>query len=142
MSSLKIYLAGRFGRREQLKAVRQALWIAGHTVTSRWLDTEWERTSEKESSVAPPEYRAKYALIDMEDLLAADVVISFTEEPDSLSGKRGGRHVEFGIAAQAGKRLIVVGWRENIFHHLPQVEFHASVHAMMYNAFGITFDYP
>ena len=35
---------------------------------------------------------------------------------------RGGRHVEFGLALAAGKRLCIVGPRENIFHFLPRVE--------------------
>ena len=35
---------------------------------------------------------------------------------------RGGRHVEFGMGWAWGKRLIVVGPRENVFHLLPTVE--------------------
>lgn len=35
---------------------------------------------------------------------------------------RGGRHVEFGVAVASCKRLVVIGPRENIFHHLPRVE--------------------
>lgn len=122
---MKIYLAGRYGRREQLKSVRDELTRLGHEVTSRWLDTEWAPT-DGSSSTAPPEYREKYCLIDLEDVLASECVISFTEEPDSGNGKRGGRHVEFGVALQAGKRLVVVGWKENIFHHHPRVEFFKS----------------
>lgn len=45
----------------------------------------------------------------------------FSEPPDSHS-KRGGRHVEFGMALAWGLRLIVIGQRENVFHCLPQVE--------------------
>lgn len=50
-------------------------------------------------------------------------MISFTEPPRS-GASRGGRHVEYGIALARGVRVIVVGFRENIFHWLPQVEFH------------------
>jgi hypothetical protein len=52
----------------------------------------------------------------------ADVVINFTEPPRSKAN-RGGRHVEYGIALAKGLRVIVVGYRENIFHWLPMVEF-------------------
>lgn len=37
---------------------------------------------------------------------------------------RGARHVEFGLALGTGKRLLVVGYRENIFHVLPAVEYY------------------
>jgi hypothetical protein len=44
--------------------------------------------------------------------------MSFT----SAGGGKGGRHVEYGLALGLGKRLIICGPRENIFHTLPQVE--------------------
>ena len=42
---------------------------------------------------------------------------------------RGGRHVEFGMALarrllSGAPRLIVVGYRENVFHYAPEVEFY------------------
>ena len=96
----------------------------GHEVSTRWLETNFETDARGRSATAPAEYRAKYAEIDMEDVRAADCVINFTEPPDD--GGRGGRHVEFGFAVALGKRLIVVGYRENLFHHLPVVEFYSS----------------
>lgn len=121
---MKIYLAARYSRRDQLRDVAEELRRIGHTITSRWLETDWLCNDVGRSTAAPPEYREQYALIDMEDVKVADVVVNFTEAPDS--GGRGGRHVEFGLAVAWGKRLIVVGHRENLFHHLPEVEFLAS----------------
>jgi hypothetical protein len=120
---VKIYLAGRYSRRCLLNTLAAELRRMGHEVTSRWLETEWANRPDQ-SSAAPPEYREKYALIDMADVAAAECVISFTEAPGD--GSRGGRHVEFGLAIAWGKRLIVVGYRENLFHHLPSVEFFKS----------------
>lgn len=57
---------------------------------------------------------------------AADLVVSFTEAEDAPAS-RGGRHVSFGVALALGKRLVVVGHRENVFHTLPQVQFFGSV---------------
>ena len=128
---MKIYLAGRYGRLEQFRELRSNLHELGHIVTSRWLDTNWSRNVDSGSSAAPEEHREKFALIDIQDVLSADCVINFTEEPDSTNGKRGGRHVEFGIALQAGKRLIVVGFRENLFHHHPSVEFFTDVQELL-----------
>lgn len=160
---MKIYLAGRYSRREHLCSLRDELERMGHTVTSRWLRTEWVNRPDQ-SSAAPPEYRAKYAVIDLEDVDAADCVISFTDPPAGIcprcggtgetmwpaedggspplvcpvcdgkgkvGGGRGGRHVEFGYAMAKGKRLIVVGHRENLFHEHPAVEFFASMWDMV-----------
>lgn len=118
---MKIYLAGAYSRREQLCELRDHLRRLGHTVTSRWLDTEWQHRPDQ-SPAAPPEYREKYAVIDLEDVRNAECVINFTERPDAKHGRRGGRHVEFGYALGLGKRCVVVGPRENLFHHLPGVE--------------------
>src|SRR5260370_22529594 len=54
---------------------------------------------------------------DCEDLMAADAVIIFTEIPNTILAT-GGRHVEFGLALAQGKRVIIVGPRENVFHYL------------------------
>lgn len=116
----KIYLASRYSRREQMKVLAVKLRAFGHTVVSRWLETDWVNRP-NESSAAPPEYRAKYAVIDMDDVKTADVVINFTEAPGD--GSRGGRHVEYGMAIAWQKQVIVVGYRENLFHELPTVIF-------------------
>jgi len=118
---MKIYLASSYGRREQLKSVRDELLRMGHAVTGSWLDTSFELNCGGSSAACATEWEA-VCVTDLQDLLAASCCISFTEEPDSANGKRGGRHVEFGVALQAGKRLIVVGPRENVFHHHPKVE--------------------
>lgn len=131
---MKVYLAARYSRREQLKELAAELERMGHTVTSRWLETEWVNRPDQ-SSAAPPEYRQKYAAIDLEDVRAADVVISFTESPGD--GSRGGRHVEFGYALALGKRMIVVGHRENLFHEHPTVEFFGSTWDMLRGVFGV-----
>jgi hypothetical protein len=154
---MKIYLASRYSRRDQMRRLAVELKQMGYTVTSRWLETEWVDRPDQ-GTAAPPEYRATYAVIDLEDVAAADVMVNFTEPPagkcddcdgigtvwwpsedggspalvcPGCDGKgrtnsgRGGRHVEFGYAMALGKRLIVVGHRENLFHEHPTVEFYA-----------------
>jgi hypothetical protein len=119
---MKIYLAARYSRHPEMQGVRDALVTMGHEVTSRWIDLHGGRLA---TSYAPevlnaePEHCGILGQHDVEDLLAADIVISFTSDG---GGGKGGRHVEHGIAIGAGKRTIVVGPRENIFHTLPQVE--------------------
>lgn len=133
-----VYLAARYSRREELCEYRERLREMGFLVRARWLDgghqladngtpigENGEALVEGDAGGCSDESRrlmAKFAKDDLEDVNAADIVISFTEPPRS-NASRGGRHVEFGIALARGSRVIVVGYRENIFHWLPQVEF-------------------
>lgn len=119
---MKIYLASRYSRAPELRKYRDHLRDMGHEVTSRWLDGGHEIKSGGSDQAANSE-RGRFAQEDWADMLAADCVISFTEEPRKTN-TRGGRHVEFGGAMALGKRCLVVGWQENVFHHMPQVEFH------------------
>jgi hypothetical protein len=109
---MKIYLAARFDRSGEMLGVAAALSRAGHFVTSRWIHGR-QNAPDLVSAVE-----------DIEDLADADCLVSFTERPtEGVSwAARGGRHVEFGVAVATGKRVCVVGPRENIFHHLPRVE--------------------
>ena len=118
---MKIYLASRYSRAPQLRQVRDELETMGHTITSRWIDGGHELTKDGSTQAAHLE-RSRFATEDWEDMMAADWVISFTEEPRKTN-TRGGRHVEFGGAIAFNKRCMVVGWRENVFHCLPQIEF-------------------
>lgn len=121
-----VYLAARYSRHEEMQGVRDVLVALGCTVTSRWIDCHGGQLT---TSYAPeqlnkrPEECGVLGQHDVEDLLAAETVISFTSRD---GGGKGGRHVEHGIAIGAGKRIIVVGYRENIFHTLPKVEFFPS----------------
>jgi hypothetical protein len=114
----KIYLAAAYQRIDEMRGVRDVLEALGYQVTSRWIDQQGKGEGLGASDLAEnPERGIQYAELDLEDLHAAETVISFTGQ----SG-RGGRHVEFGVATALGKRLIVVGPREHVFHTLPAVE--------------------
>jgi hypothetical protein len=65
-----------------------------------------------------PECCFHYAQTDVSDLLAAEIVVSFTSAD---GGGKGGRHIEFGLGLGLAKTLIIVGPRENVFHTLPEV---------------------
>jgi hypothetical protein len=139
---MNIYLAARYSRRAEMLVYRTQLEAIGHIVTSRWingshqLDTSGtpigdhgEHLVESGDCREAARLRQRFCEEDLADVLSCDCLISFTEEPRQPTTNRGGRHVELGIAigqAAAGKdrRLITVGWRENIFHWLPQVEFY------------------
>lgn len=110
MNPLKLYLAGRYGRRLELRAYAEQLRAIGHTVTSRWLDCEHEAFDDAPTR----EQMLDWAEDDTSDINDADVFVAFTEAPDSQYG-RGGRHVEFGYALAMGKYTVRIGPVENIF---------------------------
>ena len=125
---MKIYLASRYSRREELCVYRAALQAIGHEVTSRWLNgahqiapdgsplnAEREKQFEDMSDRSGAELRQACLQEDMADVEAADLLIAFTEQPRADGGSRGGRHVELGLALALGKQIIVVGPRENLF---------------------------
>ena len=127
-----VYLAARYSRRLELCGYRDQLMELGITVTSRWLNgmhqlddqgvpigDNGERIFES-TDTAVPKWRRWFAEHDRDDVLSADMLIAFTEEPRS-GNSRGGRHVELGLALGSGKRVVVVGPRENVFCWLPQV---------------------
>ena len=118
---MKVYLAGRFSRLPELVSYADVLEANGVTVTSRWLrgGHEWVGTPDEE---IPVDRLAQFAQDDIDDLMAADIVVCYTESPRS-GPARGGRHVEFGYALAMEKRILVVGHRENVFYCLPNVTF-------------------
>jgi hypothetical protein len=119
----KIYLAARYSRHPEMQEYAQKLRRYGYEITSRWIEGDHDYRGDESA----PADRLRFALEDWHDLCSADMVISFTEEPGKAGGRnRGGRHVEFGAALAMGKRCIVIGYRENVFHEVPEVEFYPS----------------
>lgn len=107
---MKIYLAAMYSEMSNMRAVARLLQEDGHEITARWINGG-------EENKAP----AAGAQMDLDDIDRAEALVLFTL-PVGQYFRGGGRHVEFGYAIKAQKRLIVVGEREQVFCHLPQVE--------------------
>lgn len=120
---MRVYLQAKYGRRAFMREVAEYLRGGGHEVTSTWVtDTS---LPDEEVRITPELLTAtleKWAVQNVRDLMRSDTVFAFTERasarPDT---KRGGRHVEFGMAWMLKKKCVVIGIRENVFHHLPGV---------------------
>jgi len=123
---MKIYIAARYDRRFEMLGVAATLNRAGHEVTSTWIAGRAD------------DLELVAAVEDLGDLARAECLVAFTEPPERgvAWAARGGRHVEFGVALAAGKRLCVVGPRENIFHHLPRVEVYPTLAALVVGLAG------
>jgi hypothetical protein len=114
--SYRVYLAGRFSRRDEFNRYADRLREWGYVVDARWLveDHEWYGEDDDQALAAA----RGFALDDFGDVTAADIVLVFTEPPNPGGRNRGGRHVEYGIALGQGKDIIIVGQPENVFHNL------------------------
>lgn len=107
---MKIYIAALYSWREKMELVADYLKLMGHEVTSRWVYGNEEGKTNEE-----------IAVFDLEDVDAADVIVSYTL-PYGSKFKGGGRAVEFGYGLAKGKRMVIIGERENVFNWFPGVE--------------------
>ena len=124
---LPVYLSGPWEKRSYLRMQARMLRQAGFTIVARWLGLG-EDVPRRDDRVEPhwpptnPEDELALARIACDDLLdvqAARFFLAYTEGPESVF-RRGGRHVEYGVALSCLKTFVaVVGPRENIFHWVP-----------------------
>jgi len=117
----KVYLASTYSRHLEMQEIRRFLSHFGIEVTSRWINGDHTLETDEllGSAIAH-----RFAEEDLQDLQDADTIISFT---GTGNRGRGGRHVEFGYALAIGKRLLIVGSLENVFHCLPVVEWFETI---------------
>jgi len=142
---MRVYLASWFESKEERKKERQTLLDAGIECTASWLDekpfSETQEYSENDANknAAFAKFLAATADLDVADAVRADVVVCFTTDRNLTDrAHTGGRHFESGIAygvmlvglalRMMGSpswirpiRLITVGPKENVFHHLPRI---------------------
>ena len=114
---MTVYIASRFERKHEMKALVSLFAEHNIQVESRWLDEDISPQSQL-SDLTPLYCRSK-AEIDLEDIDSADTLVFFSDAiPTTV---RGGKHVEFGYALGTCRRIVVIGPHENIFHYLPHV---------------------
>lgn len=104
---MRAYLAGRYGRREELADVARKLRDRGIDVQADWLSGAHDDTPDSQA-----------AALDLADVDECHVLIAFTELPGVDGRARGGRHFEAGYAHALGKPVIVIGPAENVFYSL------------------------
>lgn len=121
---MRVYIAAQYPRRNEMRQVAGILKHNGIGVTSRWLEENLPLGTQL-PDIGPSDLR-DFAEIDSQDIRDADALVLFSEDP--LVGlPRGTHHTEFGYALGLGKRVIVIGGYENVFHYLPEVVHYASL---------------
>lgn len=123
-----IYIAARYSRKTEMRVVAAYLREIGLIVTSRWLDEQI--SADAQLGDHSPIFYKETARIDLDDIVQSDTLLFFSENP-LVGTPRGGRHVEFGYALSLGKRVVVIGGPENIFHYLPQVVHYSDLHGFL-----------
>lgn len=117
---MHIYLMARYTRYLEMQEVAHHLVALGHIKTSRWIWGAHQASDEAIGSGMLGDFERRLAEEDMADLCAAQVCVGFSEPPRAAN--RGGRMVELGMALAWGKRVVVVGGHEHVFHALKHVE--------------------
>lgn len=111
---MNVYLSASFSRRKEMNNKAEELRSRGYNVTARWLAESKSKTEVKSKSIS--------AMRDIDDVLAADLMIIFTES--SKEYWSGGRHTELGLALATLKEIIAIGGlldEENVFYYYPGI---------------------
>jgi nucleoside 2-deoxyribosyltransferase len=110
---ISVYLASKYEYYSEMKKAAAKLQAAGINTTSKWVDLAPQ-------SFPTPEEAAMRAQMDLGNITESDVLVIFNPKEFHRSGT-GGRHVETGYAIALKKPIILVGERENVFHHLSNI---------------------
>jgi hypothetical protein len=128
---MKIYTAGSWSRRDEIKKVAAELEKLGVTITSRWLN---EPIQPKGSSLE--KWRRETARIDVIDIRDADMLVRFSDAEAAKAATvgsnliSGARMFETGLAWSLGKPIVVVGGKQNVFDYLPNITHVKNVEAL------------
>lgn len=118
---MKIYIAARYSRKDEVARLAGLMRKVGVTVVSTWHD-EAESQIPETSFDANREHFLEMANRDLSELDTAESIVFFSESP-TVGVPRGGRHVEFGYFLKMKRavpqlRITVIGPTENLFHTL------------------------
>ena len=122
---MRIYLAARYSRLDEMEEVADRLRKMGHMITSRWHRGDHKLEDYLVGTAEGIEKQLTFAMDDIQDLNDAECVINFAEPLRSPT--RGGRLVEQGMAIASWKWNIKVGGHETVFDALPVVSHVANV---------------
>jgi hypothetical protein len=111
-----VYLAARFDRKDEMKALSLLIEELGVKCTSRWLDEAPSPSSVK----ARERFLVDTAQMDADDVYAADTLIRFSDDFRTRRTVPSGwltasRMEETGMAHAWGKTIVIVGGKQSLF---------------------------
>jgi nucleoside 2-deoxyribosyltransferase len=101
---IKLYVAGPWADRENVRKIADKVREAGFVVTSNWLDVA---EAPEPGQPGRDEYLQTQAVQDLQNVMEADGLVYVN------SMKSEGKATEFGVALATLKPIIIVGNREN-----------------------------
>lgn len=120
---IAVYLAAPYGARDAIRSYASELAAVNIECTSSWLDEQDKIGAGTVGAATDIDDQSAALRVrkDFRDIGKAHILVLFTESAAKAltvggSSTSGGRHVETGYALASGKRVIVVGTPENIFH--------------------------
>lgn len=113
---MKIYIAGKFEAREEIRGLMNIVEANGHTITHDWTKETLEGKTPEEHSP----YLQKCALQDFDGVYDAETLILIPNKDGS------GMFTEMGVAIALFMPIFVVGFdpaihKANIFYNLPHI---------------------
>ena len=129
---MRIYVAGKWQEKSQVKQVQIALVNAGHEITHDWTIHEMGAHEPKQDTDVligthwyDPEELARQALGDLRGVQTAEAIVICAINPHKYSGTL----TEMGIALGCGRRVLIIGEHidSNIFTWLPEVKVYPSL---------------
>jgi hypothetical protein len=108
---MKVYISASCKYKASYLAL--SLAQAGYDISSGWHDREMSRTSKLSEG-----QKSDIALAAREVIKQSDILV-LMDDPDMVPG---GKFVDVGIALGAGKKVFVLGRRENIKMYDPEVQ--------------------
>lgn len=116
MKPLRVYFAGAFARRGELRDLVRELTAGGQVVsTASWLAPGTQLDDDAHLS---EEVLAVWALRNLGDIGSSELLVALAERPESPH-RRGGRHAEVGAALALQRPVYLWGAPEHVFHRHP-----------------------
>lgn len=117
---MKIYVAGH--NQKEAISVADILQEAGHVITSSWLHEDFEKTGEYTH-----EQKESIACRDIREIYHSDAIVMLSS-PRRVAG---GKFVEFGVAIGYGKKLFLIGARENMLMYFGPINQFSTVEDLL-----------
>lgn len=111
---IQTYIAASTSQKDEVRWLADQLKAFGYNADMRWLNHEFSQPGEFSNPRNYAEARS-YAIDDVEDAAAAEIMIVLLTKPD---GNRWGRLVELGIGIVCAEEVWIVGPKKNIFCYM------------------------